>query len=480
MMGFMDQAYLLAPELVVFITAVLALFGDLFLRKKFNSVANNIAMFGVLVAAIVSFMSLDSNQSTYLFHNLFLADNLAFLMKFFISITVFLSFFYGQKYIAIFKISNGDFYVLSLFATLGMFALVSASSMVTIYLGVELLSLPLYGLTGIRTSDGNASEAAMKYIVTGAVASCILLYGMSLVYGATGQLNLLEIQHAIVSNSLQNSGLLIFGLVFVIAGLGFKLAAVPFHMYLPDVYAGGPAAVVVFLSAAPKVAGVAMALRLLNLSFVDLTAHWQQLLLILSLLSAGFGNLFAIAQVDLRRMFAYSAIAHMGYVIFGLLVGNNAGYTAAIYYIVIYALMAVAALGFVALLADSNKELITLDDLRGLAKRNPLLSAMLMIVLLSMAGVPPTVGFLTKFTILKALMDANFLIVAILAIVFAVIGAFYYLRVIKLMYFDEAQVSTPIPVSKGALVLFSINSLALLYYGILPSSLINTCANVFS
>ncbi len=374
---------------------------------------------------------------------------------------------------------SGDYYVLGLFATLGMMVLVSAHSLLTIYLGLELLSLPLYALTAIRRTDGDASEAAMKYFVMGAIASGMLLYGMSLLYGATGHLDLQDIANAIRLTDSVDRGMLSYALVFIVVGIGFKLAAMPFHMWAPDVYAGAPSSVTLLISAAPKIAALGMALRLFTIGLMDIAAQWQQLVLILALLSAGAGNLFAIVQDNIKRMFAYSAISHAGYALFGILAATAAGFAASLYYILVYAIMSAAAFGLIVLMSRAGIEVENIDHLKGLNKRNPWLAFLMMLVMLSMAGVPPTVGFFTKLLVLKALVDVQMTWVAVLGLVFAVVGAYYYLRIIKVMYFDEAIDPTPVKLPRVTTVVFSAHCLSLLFLGVFPGALISACINAF-
>ena len=375
---------------------------------------------------------------------------------------------------------TGDYYLLGLFSTLGMITLVSAHSLLTIYLGIELLSLPLYAMTAIRRTNVESSEAAMKYFVMGAIASGMLLYGISLLYGATGALDLHDIAIAVAKDWKLESGLLSFALVFIIAGVGFKIAAMPFHMWVPDVYQGAPTSVTLFIGTAPKIAAIGMALRILNLGLQDIAMQWQQLILVMALLSAGLGNLFAITQNNIKRLLAYSAISHMGYALFGILAATASGYAAALYYVLVYSIMSASAFGIIILLSRAGVEIENVDDLKGLNKRSPWLAFMMMIVMLSMAGIPPAVGFFTKLLVLKALVSANMTWVAALGLIFAVVGAFYYLRIIKVMYFDDTEDRTPIVLSKTTKLIYSANCLSLLYLGIFPSALIAICMNAFS
>ena len=475
----LDNIHLALPEMIVLATACVALLMDLFFRHRCKSIAFFCAITGLACSGIVSYLYLGQFNAVIL-HGLFISDDSAHLMKVFISLSVILSFFYARHYIEERQMPTGDYYILGLFSTLGMMTVVSAHSLLTIYLGLELMSLPLYAMTAIRRTNSDASEAAMKYFVMGAIASGMLLYGISLLYGATGKLDLLDIANVISTNWKDQSGLLSFSLVFILAGVGFKIAAVPFHMWVPDVYQGAPTSVTLFIGAAPKIAAIGMALRILTLALPDIAGHWQQMILIMALLSAGVGNLLAIAQNNIKRLFAYSAISHMGYALFGILAATAAGYAASLYYVLVYSIMSAAAFGLLVLLSRSGIEIEAVDDLKGLNKRNPWLALMMMIVMLSMAGIPPAVGFFTKLLVLKALVDAHMTWVAILGLLFAVMGAFYYLRIIKVMYFNDATDQTPIKLSKATTVVFSANCLSLLYLGIFPSALITACVSAFA
>ncbi|KTC64556.1 NADH dehydrogenase I subunit N (plasmid) [Legionella adelaidensis] len=477
MTGLIENIHLALPEIIILVTACVALLAELFLRHRINSITFYCAAIGLILAGSVSFLYL--NQfNVLLFNGLFISDDMGHLMKIFIYISVLLSFYYSRDYIEERQMATGDYYVLGLFSTLGMMVLVSAHSLLTIYLGLELLSLPLYAMAAIRRTNSDSTEAALKYFVMGAIASGLLLYGLSLVYGATGKLDLQAVATAINSTN-SNKGMLSFALVFVVAGIGFKMATIPFHMWAPDVYEGAPTSVTLLLSTAPKIAAVGMAFRLLTLGLVDVTAQWQQLLLVMALLSTAIGNLLAIVQTNLKRLFAYSAISHMGYALFGILAANAAGYGAALYYVLVYAVMTTCAFGLIVLMSKSGYEVEFIEDLRGLNKRSPWLAFLMMIVLFSMAGVPPTVGFFTKLLVLKALVDVQMTWVAVLGLFFAVIGAFYYIRIIKVMYFEEPVDNTAVNLTGPAKVIFSLNSLSLLLLGIFPGALIAACMNAF-
>jgi NADH-quinone oxidoreductase subunit N len=468
-----------APEVIILTTICLALLGDLFFKNKIKHIALLIAGIGLCSAVIVSFAFL-GQFNRIIFSGLFISDDVAQIMKIFIYLAVLLSFIYSKLYLDERDIPSGDYYVLGLLSTLGMMTLVSAYSLITIYLGVELLSLPLYAMTAMRRLNGNASEAAFKYFVIGSVASAMLLYGISLLYGATGNLNLHDIANYITLHWQEKSMLLSFSLVFILAGAGFKLAAVPFHMWAPDVYDGAPTATTLFLSAAPKIAAMGMIFRLLGVGLIDLVLQWQQIILIMALLSAMVGNLLAIVQTNIKRMFAYSTISHMGYALFGILAATTDGFASALYYVLIYSVMAVAAFGLLVIISRNGIEIENIDDLKGLNKRNPWLASMMMIVLFSMAGMPPTVGFFAKLLVLKSLVDAHMVWVAVIGLIFAVIGAFYYLRIIKIMYFDDALNAHKIELPKSITAVFSVNCLSLLYLGVFPNALIAICINAMS
>lgn len=479
MTGLLENIHLALPEMIILIMACSGLVTDLFIGKRYPSLAFIWVSLALIAAGIVSFAYL-GQYNTVIFQGLFICDDIGNLLKLFIYISVFLSFFYSRLYLAERQMPSGDYYYLGLFSTLGMMSLVSAHSLLTLYLGLELLSLPLYAMTAIRRTVGDSTEAAMKYFVMGSIASGMLLYGISLVYGATGSLDLYEVANAITAQWGKQSTLLSFAFVFILSGIGFKMALVPFHMWAPDVYQGAPTSVTLFISAAPKLAAVGMMLRIVTLALGEFTVHWQALLLIMALLSIGIGNLLAISQNNIKRLFAYSAISHMGYTLLGIAAATSAGYAAALYYVLIYSLMSVGALGLIVLMSRSGLEIDQVSDFQGLNKRNPWLAFMMMIILFSMAGVPPAVGFFVKLLVLKALVDVHLVWAAVLGLIFAVFGAVYYLRIIKVMYFDDAVDLTPVSLSPASNLVFSLNCLLLLYLGILPNALTSACVNALA
>jgi NADH-quinone oxidoreductase subunit N len=381
-------------------------------------------------------------------------------------------------------LDKGEFYLLVLYATLGMMVMISAANFLTMYLGLELMSLSLYGLVAIDRDTTRGTEAAMKYFVLGALASGLLLYGMSMIYGATGSLELGGIAQAMYQGHGEKT-VLVFGLVFLVAGVAFKLGLVPFHMWIPDVYHGAPTAVTMFVGSAPKLAAFAMALRLLVYGMFGLAGDWQKMLLVMAVLSIGLGNLAAIAQTNIKRMLAYSAISHMGYMVLGLMSGVVGGqvdaftavnaYSSALYYSVAYVLMTLGAFGMVLLLSRAGYEAENLEDFKGLNKRSPWFAAMMLIFMFSMAGIPFFIGFFAKFAVLLAAIKAGYTTVAVIAVMFSLIGAFYYLRVVKLMYFDAPADSAPISAGLDLRVLLSLNGLAVAGFGLFPDALMLVC-----
>jgi len=365
--------------------------------------------------------------------------------------------------------------VLMLFATLGMMVMISASHFLTLYMGLELLSLSLYALVALQRDSAVAAEAAMKYFVLGALASGMLLYGMSMLYGATGSLEIAKVA-AVLQQGLGNNTVLVFGLVFVVAGLAFKLGVAPFHMWIPDVYQGAPTAVTLFIGTASKVAALGFVLRILAQGLQPLSPDWQSMLVIMAVLSMAVGNIAAIAQTNFKRMLAYSTIAHMGFLLLGLLAADINGYTSAMFYTISYVLMGLGSFGMILLLSRKGFEAENLDDLKGLNQRSPWFAFMLLLIMFSLAGIPPTIGFYAKLSVLQAVIHAGYTWLAVVAVIFSLIGAFYYLRVVKLMYFDKPHDMTPITPQSDMRILMSANGLGMLALGILPQPLMALCA----
>jgi NADH-quinone oxidoreductase subunit N len=472
---------LAAPEFWVLSMACLILVVDLFVSEDRRGIIHMLAMITLIFAAIITVRSDYQSvglRSAYSFNGSFVRDSMGDVLKLFSYLVLGLVFIYSKFYLRQFRMFRADFYTLSLFALLGVMLLISAGNLVMIYLGLELTALSTYALVAFDRESKRGSEAAMKYFVLGSMASGMLLYGMSMIYGATGSMDLHQIAVAI-SNLGGDDVILIFGLVFVIVGVAFKLGVVPFHMWIPDVYEGAPAAVTLFISAVPKMAGFAMAFRLLQTGLGDLHNDWQQMLSMLAVLSIVLGNLAAIAQTNIKRMLGYSTISHMGFVLMGLLPGTAGGYGASMYYVIVYSLMSAGAFGMVILLSARGVEAEQLDDFKGLNQRNSWYAAIMAMVMFSMAGVPVFVGFFAKWLVIKAALDAGLLWLAIAAVVFSVVGAFYYLRVVKLMYFDEAVTESVIDAPVDFRAAISLNGIMILGLGIFSSSLIAVCMSSF-
>ena len=420
----------------------------------------------------------------FIFGGLFVADAMSHVIKLASYAAVSAALVYSRQFMVDRQLLRGEFVSLLLFSLLGMMILVSANSFLTVYLGLELMSLCLYALVALNRSSAQATEAAMKYFVLGALSSGLLLYGMSMIYGATGTLTIPEVASAAGALAAKDHTFLVFGLVFLVAGVAFKIGVVPFHMWIPDVYHGAPTPVTLVIGSGPKLAAFAMAIRLLASGLPALAADWQQMLALLAVLSIAVGNITAIAQSNLKRMLAYSAIANMGFMLLGLLSGmvdgnwlnRNDAYTAALFYMIVYTAMSVGAFGMLLLLSRAGFDCENLDDMRGLNRRSPWYAFLMMLLMLSLAGLPPTAGFYAKLAVLSAAVNAGQVWLAVAAVVLSVVGAFYYLRVVKLMYFDEPKDAGPVVAAgAGARVLMSANGLALLVFGILPQPLMAIC-----
>ncbi|MCC7327404.1 MAG: NADH-quinone oxidoreductase subunit NuoN [Burkholderiales bacterium] len=464
------------PEIVVLIGASVVLLVDLFLDDDRRHIGYWLAQSTLLVAAWATLRTLDIDVVRVM-HDLVVDDLVADLLRLCSFAAVSLVLFYSRSYLALRGLFRGETFVLILFALLGMQVLITANSFLTLYLGLELMSLALYALVAMQRGERAPAEAAMKYFVLGALASGFLLYGMSMIYGATGTLEIDRVSRAVLAGG-ENEILLIFGLVFVVSAIAFKLGAVPYHMWVPDVYHGAPTAITLLIGTAPEFAAFAMLLRLLGGALVGAEVDWQGMLVVLSVLSVTLGHVVAIAQVNLKRMLAYSNIANMGYVLMGFLAADVTGYSAAMFYMVAYVLTSLVSFGMIVLLSRRGFEADLLDDLRGLNTRSPWWAFVMLLAMFSLAGMPPTIGFYAKLLVLQAAVKAGFVWLAVVGVIAALIGAFYYLRVVKLMYFDEPVDRSPIEARADTRVLLSANALALLLFGILPQPLMGLCAVV--
>lgn len=465
------------PEIFIAAAACLILVVDVFLppaQRQVTYLLSQITLGAALVLTVAGF----AGEAVLTFHGHFIRDAMGDILKVGIYIAAAAAFLYARDYLRDRELFKGEYYVLGLFGVLGMLVMVSAHSFLTVYLGLELLSLCLYAMVAVDRDSPVACEAAMKYFVLGALASGMLLYGISMLYGATGSLNIQAVAGAVEARDGADL-VLVFGLVFLVVGLAFKLGAVPFHMWLPDVYHGAPTPVTLYLGSAPKLAAFALVMRVLVDGLGALHADWQQMLVVLAVLSIALGNLVAIAQSNLKRMLAYSTISHVGFLLLGVLAGTSQGYAAALFYAVTYVLMTLGSFGVIVVLSRAGFESDNLKDFKGLNERSPWLAFMMLLIMMSLAGIPGLVGFPAKLLVIQAVVSVDLVWLAVVAVVFSVIGAFYYLRVVKLMYFDEPEQTAPIAPSLDTRVAISANGLLVLGLGLYPAGLMTLCLNAF-
>ena len=463
-----------SAEAFMLVMVCTILIADLLIRQNGRLITYMLVQLTLLGCALITVGTHESGV-VYAFNNMYVDDLMSDVLKLLTYLAISMMLVYSRQYLIVRGLFSGEFMVLVLFATLGMMVMISANHFLTLYLGLELLSLSLYAMVALQRDSAIATEAAMKYFILGALASGLLLYGMSMLYGATGSLELGAVAKSIQSGAADKN-LLVFGLVFVVSGLAFKLGVVPFHMWVPDVYHGAPTAMTMLIGSAPKLAAFAFASRILVEGLQPLVQHWSGMLIILAIASMAIGNLTAIAQTNLKRMFAYSTIAHMGFLLLGLLSGGIEGYGSAMFYAVIYVLMSLGAFGMIMLLSREGFEADTLNDFKGLNQRSPWLAFLMLLLMFSMAGVPPTVGFYAKFSVLNAVVQAGHIWLAVVAVLLSLIGAFYYLRIVKLMYFDAPESHAPITVGQDTALLISVNGLGILLLGLLPGTLMSVCA----
>ena len=466
---------LAAPEIFLLgmVSAILLI--DLFLpdsRRVWTYALSQVA----LIATVVMIFVMGGDEVAYTFNGMFVDDPMSDVLKISVCLSVAVMLAYSRRYIALRGMFRGEFFVLSLFATLGMMVMISANHFLVLYLGLELMSLSLYAMVALPRDSGTSTEAAMKYFVLGALSSGMLLYGMSMIYGATGSLEITEVAQRIFDGEAIPT-ILVFGLVFVVAGIGFKLGAVPFHMWVPDVYHGAPTAVTLLIGSAPKLAAFAFIMRLLveALGVEQLLAEWQQMLVLLAVASLAIGNITAIAQTNIKRMLAYSTISHMGFLLLGVLSGTLEGFGAAMFYTIVYVLMSLGTFGMVLLLSREGFEADNLEDFKGLNQRSPWYAFIMMLLMFSMAGIPPTLGFWAKLFVLQAALSVGYIWLTVAAVLFSLIGAFYYLRIVKLMYFDAPTDTAPIAPYADTRVLITLNGIAMLALGIAPAPLLAIC-----
>ena len=463
------------PEIFLTAAICLVLLVDVFAGAAGRRITPTLTLVVLAVGAALTLAYAQTGAPVQLFSGMYVADSLAMVLKLAGFLFVAVGLLYSRAYLEMRGILRGEYYVLALTALLGMFVMISAGSLLTLYVGIELLAVSLYAMVAFDRDSGVAAESAMKYFVLGAIASGALLYGMSLVYGLTGTLLLPEIAVALQG---QPSLGLVMALVFLVVGVSFKFGAMPFHMWVPDVYHGAPSAVTLFVGTAPKLASFALAYRLFAGGLGGVSDAWIQMLGIVAALSMVLGNLVAIAQTNLKRMLAYSAIGNVGFILLGFVAGTEQGYEAALYYTLVYVLMALGSFGVILLASRAGFESDELEHFKGLSRRDPTLALAMMMLMFSTAGVPPFVGFWAKLAVIQAVLNLGHTWLAIVAVLFSVIGAYYYLRVVKLMYFDEPVERAPLEGGGALRMVLSLNGLAVLVLGLFPGLLLALCAQV--
>jgi NADH-quinone oxidoreductase subunit N len=477
----------LLPDALVMAAIVVAWLNDTFAGPAGRRTTYFIALVSTVVAGVWFAVQAFDPHVYYTFSRMYVVDPFASAMKAVVTLGFAVSIVYSRKYLEDRDLFRGEFFLLGLFSLLGQIVMISGNNFLTLYLGLELMSLSLYAVIGLRRNATQSNEAAMKYYVLGALASGFLLYGISMLYGATGALELNEVLKAIASGHI-NEIVLLFGVVFIVAGVAFKMGAVPFHMWVPDVYQGAPTAMTLLTGGGPKVAAFAWAVRFLVMGLLPLAVDWQQMLIILAALSLIVGNITGIVQRNVKRMLAYSAISNMGFVLLGLVAGIVDGkaasaasaYSSAMFYSIVYLITTLGAFGVVMLLARRDFEAETLDDFKGLNQRSPVFAFVMMIIMFSLAGIPPTAGFYAKLAVLEATMNAGLTWLAVLAVITSLFGAFYYLRIVKLMYFDAPQDTAPIEGHACNRALLALNGVAVLVLGIVPGPLMSLCLRAVS
>ncbi len=475
----------LYPEIFLLLSICAILLIDMFLGDAKRNITYALSLLALGVCGVLT-MNATTGTSVYLSNNMFVSDNMSNLLKMFSYIAVGVTFIYGRQYATDRGMTSGllggEFYTLALFALLGQMIMISGNNLLIIYLGLELMSLALYALVALRRDNNVSTEAAMKYFVLGALASGFLLYGISMLYGATGTLNLNEMSK-VAASVTANKTILVFGIVFLVAGLAFKLGVVPFHMWVPDVYQGSPTVVTLLLGGAPKLAAFAITYRLLVEGLFSLAVDWQQMLMVLAVMSMAVGNITAIAQTNLKRMLAYSTISQMGFMLLGFLSGVSNGntelaaeaYSASMFYTITYVMTTLGTFGIILMLSRAGFEAENIADLKGLNKRSKWFAFIMLLLMFSLAGIPPLMGFYAKLSVLSSVVATGQIWLAVAAVLFSLIGAFYYLRIVKVMYFDEPVDTSPITAHMDLKLVLSVNGLAVLALGLMPGSLLRSC-----
>ena len=475
------------PEIVLIAMACVVAMVDLFVKDPGRRPTYWITQITIAAVGVMHLMNFNEGQTYYAMQNMVVADPMGHLLAVFACLATIITLVYARPYAGSREMLKGELFTLSLFSLLGVDVMLAANNFLVVYLGLELMTLSLYALVALRRDHAVSTEAAMKYFVLGALASGFLLYGLSMMYGATGSLSISDV-FKVVSSGIPNKSVLVFGVVFIVAGLAFKLGAAPFHMWVPDVYQGAPTAVTLLIGGAPKLAAFAITFRLLIEGLIGQAVEWQQMLVVLAVLSLVIGNLAAIAQSNLKRLLAYSTIAQMGFMLLGLASGVSNGstqngsnaYSAAMFYSITYVLTTLGTFGMIMLLSRAGHEAEEIKDLAGLAKRSPWFALVMTIFMFSLAGIPPTAGFYAKLAVLQAVVATGvpfYIGLAIFAVVLSLIGAFYYLRVIKVMFFDEPTDTSPLAAPADVRIVMSLNGAAVLIFGLLPGGLMAWCAS---
>lgn len=478
------------PELILTAALPVLMLVDLVVPKGRRDITFGLSILLIGVCSAGSFWLLGNGEAAVTFSGAFIADPVAHVLKLFTYFAMFMTLVYARRYVnerglTVFYL-GGAFYLLALFSLLGQMVTISAGDFLTLYLGIELMTFPLYALAALKREDGRSVEAATKYFILGALGTGLMLYGISMIYGVSGSFGFAEVAKVLTAGSA-NDLIMVFGVVFVVCGIAFKLGAVPFHMWIPDVFEGVPTAVTLLVGGAPKLAGFAVCLRILGQALQSMAIDWQPMLIVVSVLSMALGNLVAIMQANIKRMLAYSTISHMGYMLLGMLSGVRmadgkvlpmTAYGTSLYYTVTYVLASLGAFGVIMALSQKGYEAEKLKDYRGLHKKNPLMALVMMVCLFSFAGVPPLVGFYGKAAVFEAVIDAGLVWLAVVGILFAVVGGFFYLRIVKLMYLDAPVSPEKLAVPKDMGFFLAINGLLVVLTGILPSPLMDWCIGV--
>jgi len=466
------------PEIVLLALVCTLLVIDVFLREEDRLVTYWLTRVSLVGCALLA-LATTGKPATVTFQGMFVADLMSQTLKVMTLLTVAATIILSRTYLEVRGLLTGEFLCLALFGTLGMMVMISAHHFLTLFLGLELMALSQYAMVALQRDSARATEAAMKYFVLGALSSGLLLYGMSMIYGATGSLELTRVAYAIEHGNSRDT-LAVFGLVFVVAGIAFKLGNAPFHMWIPDVYHGAATPVTLIIGAAPKLAAFAFVMRLLANGLQGMTADWQQMLVVLAIASMAVGNIVAIAQANLKRMLAYSTIAHMGFLVLGILAGTDNGYSSALFYVIAYALMTLGSFGMILLLSRAGFEAESIDDFRGLNQRSKWYAFVMLVLMFSLAGIPPTAGFFAKLAVLQAVLDAGYTWLVVLAVMLSVVGAFYYLRIVKVMYMDAPAGEITLDPRADARWVLSVTAIATLVLGVVPSPLLDLCARAIT